>query len=1049
MQWSEAYMNLNRPVDPQVLRQLAWHLERGGQYQKLYALLLDSPSWLEKKLSHFGSNDSYVEDLQIALKTLPVISDPQQALICAQLHVARQVARTAGELYTDTDFQTLTWLGQEQLAVAYASARGDTIARFEGLLAIWESQLERGSTDRLLLFKIFDTSHLIGDTLRRISASIGVAERLAKLGEREVAGNLFISLFDELRDRGGISVTFTVTNRETLIISSDNELLREQMFVECADRELSQYRVERQLIGAMIRSDYLEEAFQSIAILDSGLVRIELWCILYQHCEVQSLKEQGALASQLAWSKIRELKIPAVRALANSFLMPLSKKSAEALQMVRANLVEVSERAAESIKLANSFELGRVKLVDKINVIQDIHNLCVAALALDQSGEHTMAEWAVSIASDLALTINPPAEDDPDIILGETPLIYVEQWFGGERIESIACYGRRDDALAEVAVTFASIARLERAKSVLSEIRHEMVYAAVAHRLSPVLISAGLTDQAAEIASKAISLQLVKTQDGVDVVFVTGYNQKVYQSSGSSTETHFAEQLLEAFLQSKTVDECLLFIDETTRMLGTKEQRKSTERASVLNSAEHQRATLIRQIARYCAREGLLSRAKELLLMAHRIDSASVDSEQRPRTILALMEAFATTGNLGIAERLLRHLKDRQFLVKAHQLLARAEAREETENGIIRARNRLFVKARNVLSRYVIEDPYERAESLRMIAKELAAMGCVDELVTTMVEAQIESESIDSPEYRSDALRLWAETAHELGYGAIVDEVFEAAIESARRVFPRYASVYLYAVLGESLDRTGRSDWADALFAMATHEIMLRYPRSHSSDAALLIPALAKTKRFDLAISLISAMSEDSRYSEKMYNMLELVAWKMVSAGLYGDASVLLLAITDPNVAADGYCTVAREAAKNGNSRYAEKAYETALRHSEKIADSYRKDTVLARLAASCIENDQSQRAAVLLGSISSSVVKEWALKVMSTHAMTRGDVVMGLEKWNASCSEALLADLADWSNVFAKIGESVPRLVLINALRIVGWYTPKWHEVYSKLSEM
>src|ERR1700723_3400180 len=148
MRWKELFMDLRNARNGQALRHWAWHLRESGQHSKLYSLLVDDPQWLEAKLREFGSNESYLNDVQIALETFPAQLDAKQALTVTQLHVARQSAGAAGTLYEDTDLQTLTWLGQEELAVAYAAIREDAAVRSEGLLAIWRTLFEKGRTDR-------------------------------------------------------------------------------------------------------------------------------------------------------------------------------------------------------------------------------------------------------------------------------------------------------------------------------------------------------------------------------------------------------------------------------------------------------------------------------------------------------------------------------------------------------------------------------------------------------------------------------------------------------------------------------------------------------------------------------------------------------------------------------------------------------------------------------------------------------------------------------------------------------------------------------------
>src|SRR5579859_570326 len=130
-------------ADEYTLRHLALHLHAAGQREQLYGLLLGNYAWMDVKHARLNGDNPYVGDIDLALSDF---ADPlayAQLPTLIQLHTARQAVNHRVNIdvkYLDI----LTWLDQEEEAIAIAQLIGEPLSRFSSLLTIYEILVRKG-----------------------------------------------------------------------------------------------------------------------------------------------------------------------------------------------------------------------------------------------------------------------------------------------------------------------------------------------------------------------------------------------------------------------------------------------------------------------------------------------------------------------------------------------------------------------------------------------------------------------------------------------------------------------------------------------------------------------------------------------------------------------------------------------------------------------------------------------------------------------------------------------------------------------------------------
>ncbi|MDZ8189057.1 MAG: NB-ARC domain-containing protein [Nostoc sp. ChiSLP02] len=139
------------PNDSYFFENLAYHLHESGRKEELYKLLTKCSDWMEAKYIACTGDTAYVADLELAISDFADPLEANQLLTLIQLQTARQVVNQRVTNYSDTDLETLVWLGRETEAIGYARLRQFPETRFNGLLAVFKAQQNKEEANYLLL----------------------------------------------------------------------------------------------------------------------------------------------------------------------------------------------------------------------------------------------------------------------------------------------------------------------------------------------------------------------------------------------------------------------------------------------------------------------------------------------------------------------------------------------------------------------------------------------------------------------------------------------------------------------------------------------------------------------------------------------------------------------------------------------------------------------------------------------------------------------------------------------------------------------------------
>src|SRR5262249_39196374 len=116
---------------------------------------------MEAKFHVLSSDISYAADVDLAMTAYKGAKTPTELLQLAQLVAARQVIQQRVRVYTDTDLETLVWLGRDAEAVSHARLRSDLPAKATGLRIIHDAQWKRGHAEGKLLVEALEVARAI------------------------------------------------------------------------------------------------------------------------------------------------------------------------------------------------------------------------------------------------------------------------------------------------------------------------------------------------------------------------------------------------------------------------------------------------------------------------------------------------------------------------------------------------------------------------------------------------------------------------------------------------------------------------------------------------------------------------------------------------------------------------------------------------------------------------------------------------------------------------------------------------------------------------
>ncbi|MCZ7568807.1 MAG: AAA family ATPase [Ardenticatenaceae bacterium] len=147
------------------LNRLATHLFESGQSERLLALI--SEDWMRSRYEGSGATYSdFLADVDRAWQAARG-GGRVDRVAAVRLHMARQAVSERVSVYTDTDLETLVWLGRADQALDHARLRHEPIRKFQGLVTVYTALRQSEQLDSTLLDEAYDLAYTIPDDEQR------------------------------------------------------------------------------------------------------------------------------------------------------------------------------------------------------------------------------------------------------------------------------------------------------------------------------------------------------------------------------------------------------------------------------------------------------------------------------------------------------------------------------------------------------------------------------------------------------------------------------------------------------------------------------------------------------------------------------------------------------------------------------------------------------------------------------------------------------------------------------------------------------------------
>lgn len=182
------------PNDGYFLENIARHLSESGRANELCSLLVDAPTWMERKFVECRGDQSCSADIALALRGFvgPLAAAPDVVRV-AGLRALQEIIRARTDSHRDIDLQTLVRATRAAEALDRARLRADRAAACEGLLAIAE-ELADPSQRREVLEEVRVTAEALPSGWKREEILMGLARQHADAGRPDTAAEILLGL---------------------------------------------------------------------------------------------------------------------------------------------------------------------------------------------------------------------------------------------------------------------------------------------------------------------------------------------------------------------------------------------------------------------------------------------------------------------------------------------------------------------------------------------------------------------------------------------------------------------------------------------------------------------------------------------------------------------------------------------------------------------------------------------------------------------------------------------------------------------------------------
>lgn len=1041
---TRTWQNL-KEVDQYGLLHIAKHLFESGQRNLLYRLLIESPSWMDIKFDKCIGDSAYLSDLEIALNSFLDPTDPGQLVTLIQLHSAQHAVKQRVSSYNDTDLEILVWIDREAEALNHARLRSDAKRKFDGLIIIFHTLLNKENSQTDLLGESREITEKILDVQQRIEALVQLGATYIDFQDFIRAGSVIELILDNPQ-------AVELIERLLSVYLESGDFIKAEFLANKVSGSLLKVKLLGKLAVSLARIKNNTRAKATFSRAKEVIEKIE---DNWQETKTEALAqlavflaEAGCLVeSNMAFIEARKT-ISDIKD--SQHKLKILKELAVAL-----NQAKRSAEATAVFKLA----LQEVKIFE---IEQQAYALKNLAVALEEIGNTTEANFIFSEARDVAGRIKNDrmrgeALEEIAVMLarvgqGTKALEVTEDIFGIE-----GDYLRKE-ALRDLAVIFAKLGEFSKAREAIQRIEttgySDMwqfgLLADALKALASALAERGEFSEARKVASEidddrrraeafhAVAIALAKT--------------------GSFTEAQIvAKSIIDNSERAETLRDLAVLLAKSNH---------KAEAHSIFSEAR-ETSGKISYIYRYCneaiqktaitfSQAGQFAKARQLI--------KTVENEhhdwQRMQQVWFLSGLIPILVSMDCKEEIDLTITDAQEIFKGIDNPYSC-ARVQKDLAVKLSEVRLFAEARSIAEEIERSPSYssssDKDEALSALVIALSQTG-------HFVEAQDIVEEIQDYsfyKYRQQAL-------HELVIALAKAGQFAKAVQIAEQIENNWQSNFSILL-------------KEKRFSEA--KVIIENLSTWEKDAALrdLSKALIQEGQFTEAQTAIREIQEGRQWAEGMEALRELVraltkqgdltiAKQIVDeiqdissqSQLLGEMAIALIELQQLSEAEQiieeikidfhkvrpiGELAIALiQLEQNPNI---ECLFDTIQMIAKQESYNENESIILIELATYLIQAKQFNRAWQVAKSIKDNdkrmdALKSLAIAMAQVNFFVKAFAVLDIEEL-----DHLLVNLNDFRSTFEKVESGLSVKVIQEAVRIAGWVRPTWQKIWNVLSNM
>jgi tetratricopeptide (TPR) repeat protein len=763
--------------DDYAFRYLPYHLKQAGQHQDLCKLLTSAANWMQAKFIHYGSDEGYVSDLQLALNAFTNPGVPEQVAQLVQLHTARQVIYHRASRYNDTDLKTLVWLGGEAQAIQHARLRPSASQRFDSFWAIYNTQRAKGQPpNSALLREMWEQAQLIDIDFEetRIAALGKIATALAQIGHRSEITTIITEATNALK---------LEANQIRATVESIRSVKNPRWGQLEAFKELATILVQLRLFTEA------EEVVQAIADDNERANAFSRLAITLAQVGQFVKTEQIAQSIESSWERAEVLKHLAI-ALAQAGQFTKAEQIAQSIEQDQTK-AEAFSQLAIALAQAEQFTQAK-KLIQKIcSSGTQVEALSQLATALIQAQQQSEAVEVFAEAREIAQTIENYEARIEALSKLATALAHVEQKpeaveifaEARETAQIIEDSRERDKILRQLSIALAEVKYFTDAEQVAQTVEDYRDRAETLRQLAVALAQVGQPTNALTIFTEAGEIDQAINSSGSQAQAL----RQLAFALAQVGQFNKAEQVAQAIQGSE--NRALVFKDLAVNLIQLGHQSeamtffKKAEEIAQINKSDSLLSKIslaLTQTEQFAEAERValvIKNAESRALALNNLATALIQTEQQSEAVIFLLKAeeIARNGKSNSALRIVaRSLTKIGKFTEAEQaalaisfLESRSEALKELVVAL--AWTEKFSEAKRLTQS--IEAIGSRTSALKELVNALVRIG-------QFTEAEQLARSIEVPRSRALALKGLASALAKAGRFTDAEQVAQSIDDS-------------------------------------------------------------------------------------------------------------------------------------------------------------------------------------------------------------------------------------------------------------------------------